>query len=280
MFKIALVLLFLLPIESLWATDGSDLLRLHLLDVGEGSASIVHFPDGKSLLIDSGNLVSGTTVLNYITKIPIDYLDRVIFTHPHLDHIGGAFSILQQVSYKRVHDNGEPLVSQYAINDAYRWYSELVRADKRFRVIRKGERFVYGDAYLDVLWPPRVLTSTDWNTNSIVLRLHYGDFSVLFMGDGNINTEKQLIESGVELKSNVLVAGHHGAEDTVSDLFLSKVSPELTFISVNSDNYRNYPSPVTLSKYRAHRSTTLLSYQSGNVEILSSKSGSFVSKIQ
>lgn len=107
-----------------------------------------------------------------------------------------------------------------------------------------------GSGTIKVLWPPRPLPSTDWNTNSLVISGEFSGFRFLLMGDGNIATEASLIRSGIDLYADLLRVGHHGAEDATSEAFIKRVSPEVSIVSVNSGNIRGYPSERVLKRLK------------------------------
>lgn len=246
-------------------------LRITFLDVGEGDATVLQAPSGETLVVDAGNLITGTRVVKFMRNISTINLS-VIFTHPHPDHIGGAFSLLQEFSPKLVYDNGENLAAKSTDEDLFRWYGQLVRAQSPYRALRKGDKLRLGDVAIQVL-SPSVMTN-DWNTNSIVLLVAYGEFRALLMGDGNVNTEESLLSAGVVRPVRVLKAGHHGAADTASVEFLKQLQPKLVTVSVNTANIRGYPSRNTLERYTEAGAKVVLT-SAGDIEVTARKDGTF-----
>jgi competence protein ComEC len=86
------------------------------------------------------------------------------------------------------------------------------------------------------------------NANSVVLRLSYGNFSMLFTGDAETETEDVMMDSGAPLRSQVLKVGHHGSRYATSARFLKAVSPEAAVISVGANNRYGHPAPETLDR--------------------------------
>ena len=89
------------------------------------------------------------------------------------------------------------------------------------------------------------------NANSIVLRLDFGDFSMLFMGDAEAQTEQRLLGKNLELKANVLKVAHHGSKYATSEEFVKRVKPEAAIISDGAWNRYGHPAQVVLDRLKA-----------------------------
>lgn len=220
-------------------------------DAGEGDSILIKSQD-KSVLIDTGNLISGHRILQSLRALGITHLDRIILTHPHPDHIGGVFQIAQSISFTSIHDNGENL--RIEPSDIFRWYSDLVRNNPRYSILSQGDQFNIGAVKLNVLSPSANSMTSDWNTNSLVLSVHIGSSRILLMGDANLETEAALIRHGVDLKADILKVGHHGANDATSEAFIKRVRPTHTIISSNKNNIRGYPSSSVINRLKKYSS--------------------------
>jgi beta-lactamase superfamily II metal-dependent hydrolase len=89
------------------------------------------------------------------------------------------------------------------------------------------------------------------NQNSMVLRITYGWFSLLLMGDADTVVEKRLVSSGFNLSSQILKVGHHGGTSASRPEFLEKIKPLISIISVGEGNYYGYPTKRTLEALQA-----------------------------
>ena len=270
--------LFFFIFLSVSAFAESRPLKIHFIDVGEGDSILIEAPNGEAALVDAGNLISGFRVTEYLKENDIQSLEYLIFTHPHLDHIGGAFFILQMLEIKNVYDNGEDLSEVAKSSDLYRWYETLVRREGNYRVLKAEDILSLGEVSLKILWPPRPFVLSDFNSNSLVIMLKYGKFSCLLTGDLTNIAEEKLLEQGITLKANVLKVGHHGAGDASSKEFLDEVSPQIAIISVHAENIRGYPSTIVLKRlqnmsslYRTDKQgdIVLTVFPEGNFEIKS-----------
>src|SRR5262249_9805741 len=127
----------------------------------------------------------------------------------------------------------------------------------KFIAAKKGMKFDLGSgANLEVLNPPG---NGEWitkvrpggsveNANSVVMRLTYGNFSMLFTGDAESETEETLMKSSATLRSQVLKVGHHGSRYATSDEFLKAVAPEVAIISSGAGNRYGHPAQSTLDR--------------------------------
>ncbi|HDY68939.1 MAG TPA: MBL fold metallo-hydrolase [Candidatus Scalindua sp.] len=245
----ALVLLLLtFPFFSTLASS-DEAGRIHFINVGEGDSILLEI-EGKSALIDTGNLISGPRLVKYLKGKGIEKLNYLILTHPHPDHIGGVFFILPALKVEKIYDNGQELDGVRKTCAIYRWYEDLVRKRKNYAVLISGDSLTLGSLTLEVLWPPRAPTSSDFNVFSLVIMVKGGGFSCLLTGDLTAPGERELLIREVNLKADVLKVGHHGAEDATSQEFLEAVSPGIAVISVDKDNFWGYPSARALERLK------------------------------
>jgi len=243
------LVLFISLVISFYA-EASDL-RIHFLDVGEGDSILIQTPRDNTVLIDTGNFISGFKVVEYLKKHDIHNLDYLIFTHHDLDHIGGAFFILQMVDVGKVCDNGQDLTEHIKSSDIYRWYEELVRKNTDYGVLKAEDKFLLDGVSFEVLWPIRPFIFSSFNANSLVIMIEYKKNKCLLTGDFNAVAERELLKKTPGLKADILKVGHHGSFDASSEEFLKAVSPKISVISVNKDNIRGYPSEAVLRRLQA-----------------------------
>ncbi|MDX6531646.1 MAG: competence protein ComEC [Blastocatellia bacterium] len=264
-------------------------LQVHVLDVGpiEGDSILIISPSGKSVLIDAGDAGKGKVVLDALKRYKIEHLDYFIATHPHPDHLGGAAEVLNGIKVTDMIDNGvdfstpAPAVTKPAkgkkaappppppkksktktVNgffDEYR--NALTKNGAQYEKAQPGKKYdLGGGAILTVLGPAEPLFTkdqmkgggNDTNANSIVLRLDYGDFSMLFMGDAESQSEERLLSrSDLDLKAKVIKIGHHGSKYATSENFVKRVQPEAAIISDGGWNRYGHPAQSVLDRLKA-----------------------------
>lgn len=241
---------------------GAEDLKVFFLDVGEGDAVYMEAPGGKRLLVDTGNLITGHRVVEFLSERGVRSLDVLITTHPDQDHIGGVFHVLQSIGADLRYDNGQ-LLNRGDCGDLYRWYADIFRKGG-YRALETGDRIAFGPVFIDVLSSFDAGVS-DWNTNSLVLMVTYGKTSILLAGDANRTTERALLKRGARLNADVIKVGHHGAGDASSERFIEAVSPVYAVISVNSDNIRGYPDDKVVSGFKKKGIEVFLTYRDGDI---------------
>lgn len=221
-------------------------LIVHFIDVGEGDCILIQMPNNKNILVDTGNLSAGYKVVKYLKLKNISQLEYIIITHMHPDHVGGIFNILPEYRANTIYYNGySPQNNEF--------FCELINLTKDqnipMKVLNAENKLSFEKAIIEVLAPLKPL-SGDLNGDSLVLKITFGKIMFLLTGDLNVNGEKRLIEAGSNLKSDVLKAGHHGAEDASSEEFIDKVMPKIVVLSVGKNNRYGYPSEKVIARFK------------------------------
>lgn len=219
-------------------------LFIYFINVGEGDSTFIYTDKGENILIDTGSPAGGPEVVRYLKGLGVKKINHLIFTHPHDDHIGGIFSVLEEFEVDHFYDNGFSNFSSTMYGD----YIKRVRGDLlKYSILQAGETLHSGNITIDVL-NPLLPPAGSLNGDSIVLRLHAGDITVLFAGDMGQLGERRLMNAGTELKSRVIKIAHHGENDVCSGDFLKEVQPETAIISVSKINKFARPHPELLKR--------------------------------
>ena len=236
------------------------ILRLSMIDVGQGDAILVEFPGKKTLLIDAGPLTRAgdagkRTVVPFLKARGIGAIDVLVITHPDADHSGGAASLIESIPVRRVIGSVEG-----GTTGVYgRCQAAARERGSPLTEIWRGEKIPAPEcARLYVLWPPgrrpeagNPSSPSGTNDGSIVFRLVYGGVSFLFTGDAGRESEAGMIRSyGKFLSSTVLKVAHHGSENGTSQEFLDAVHPAVALISCGLHNRFRHPSPLLLGRLR------------------------------
>lgn len=211
-------------------------LEINYIDVEQGNAVLIN-TNNKTILIDGGNRSNSRYYYNFIKNKNIKKIDYMIASHYDEDHISGLISILENYQVSNV------LCPDYKKDTKiYKSFKNSLKKSKANIIHpKKGDNFNISDAKIKILWPNEYKNSSD-NDNSIVLKLKYGNMSFLFPADASVNVEDQLIYSGFNLKSDVVMLGHHGSKYSTSNEFLEEVDPKLAIISVGNNNRYGHPS--------------------------------------
>ena len=106
---------------------------------------------------------------------------------------------------------------------------------------------------------------SDLNNTSIVLKMIFGDYSYLFMGDATDKVEKDLLKENIDV--DVLKVGHHGSAYSSTNEFLGKVTPKYAFISVAKENSYGHPSNDTLERIKKYTDKIYMTSELGTIRI-------------
>lgn len=241
-------LLFFIYAVTCSAYTDEGKLRVTMLNVGQGDACLVETHE-QNILIDTGD--DKDKIVAELNKAGISRLDRVILTHPHSDHIGAIQAVLDNFAVLEILDNGIVSTSPF--------YKKYRQADIPFTSLEAGDMLNCGDhAYFKVLHPDTFLVNcvnsgvqrSKPNNESIVGRLTFGNFSMLFTGDVEKTVEEDLIAQNI--KSTILKAGHHGSRTSSSANFVANVQPQFVFISAGKHNRFMHPHKKPLEIYRVN----------------------------
>jgi len=238
-------------------------LSVYFLDVGQGDSTLF-IVDGKTILIDAGEVDMGDRVVSDLRNLGVTRIDLLVATHPHSDHIGGMQRVLAAFPVGRVLDSGLPHPSSI-----YEHFLETIdQKNIPYRVAEQGQTIDVDPALrVLVLSPPAQRIGDDPNINSLVLRISYGTIDFLMTGDLGGEGEDALIRSGYPLDAEILKVGHHGSSSSTSPAFLARVRPELGVLFVGKDNPYGHPHQETLDLLKESGVTVYRTDRDGTVVV-------------
>jgi len=228
----------------------STQLKISFIDVGQGDAVYIEFPNGRNALIDGGP--SGALVDSFLRSKGVTRLDYVALTHPHSDHYRGLKKVFTNYQVDNYYDTRAENVDALGDNNL----RELAAAEPGCKTYYpKPGDILNWDSKVTVkvfnaCWQPVQIRENDETNNcSLVVRLFYNGNGVLLTGDANSEIEEVMLnhfKSG--LQSNILKVGHHGSRTSTSDRFLSRVRPDHAIISVGLNNKYGHPHREALDR--------------------------------
>ena len=250
-------------------------LRVTVLDVGQGDSSLVDLPDGTLMLIDGGGFVGSpvnpgaSVVLPLLRQRRRNRVDIAVLSHPHPDHYLGLATALASVGVGELWDTG-----QGREQGAGPEYHAMLRDLEARRVPVRGPGALcgpprdLGGARVRVFEPcPSFEPTLGANDNSFILKIEHGSRAALFMGDAEHEAEKRLLEEhAASLHADLLKAGHHGSRTSTSAALLDAVRPSLATVSCGVRNRFGHPHPLTLATLRAASVPALRTDLLGSVE--------------
>lgn len=233
-------------------------LTITMLDVGQGDGVCMEQSPGHAILVDCGSSdqrgLFENRLMPFLKYRGIYELDAVFLSHLDTDHVSAVYDLLEAMGTEYIKVKQIVVGQEIPRDDAY---EKLLAKAEEARVplyfMRTGEVYAWGDCRLTCLGPSdETGRAGDRNACSLILRLDYGDFQALFMGDADAQAslaavrvmEADMPQDTIEL----LKVGHHGSRYATSEEFLKLVSPRIALLSAGVDNSYGHPHEETLTR--------------------------------
>lgn len=242
--------------------DGAPF-SLTMLDVGQGLSVLVQ-ADGEYLLYDGGGRGTSSYVVSYLQQQGVTKLGWLAASHYDEDHISGLVGVLHTTPVEQA------LMPDYTTDTQIYQSLQNVLGEKSVPVIypAQGDIFSLGGAEIQVVGPRNYAYDSD-NSNSICLRICYGNFQCLLTGDAEQDAEQDMVVSGQDLTCDLYVVGHHGSSSSTSEELLDAAAPVYAFLSVGEDNPYGHPTEQTLEALKRHEIALYRTDQQGEVTVYS-----------
>jgi competence protein ComEC len=251
-------------------------LELTMIDVGQGDSLFVVFPDGNRMLLDGGGIpgfghvvrskmdIGEDVVAPYLWDRGIRTVDIVALSHAHEDHSGGLPSLIADFHPREVWTGATPESPEWAAvrDKAIAMHAKIVP-------LHAPAEFAFGGAKVEVLAPTLDYLPLDEpkNDDSLVLRVTFGERSLLLTGDVERPIEREMLSNGEVRPTDVLKVAHHGSRTSSTEQFLGAVHPAFALISAGFENSYGHPHPLVLDRLREHHVGILRTDRNGLITI-------------
>lgn len=247
-------------------------LTIYFLDVQQGDSAVV-VCDGEAMIIDGGLPGQSSKVYSFLTKdLHYDRFLYMVATHPDNDHIGGLPAVFQAAK-----DAGKSVRYVFSPIKEYNSprFSDLIKKAQeqhlKIKVPYDGDEVPLGTATVTFYncgsdkksigqsiqnWVSSLFNRDDPEENkeandmSLVVKITYGENTILFTGDIEEEAEKRLIGQNYDIHADVLKVAHHGSSSSSSLDFLSRVNPKYAVISCGKNNRYGHPEQQTLDQFK------------------------------
>ena len=253
--KIAVTCILIIVLTSNLVIKLKKDLKIYFIDVGQGDSCLIVTQTNKKILIDGGGSEFGSfdvgekTLLPYLLDRKIKKLDYVLISHFDSDHVGGILTLMEKIQIEKI-----IICKQGEVSENYKKFLKILKSKKiKVQIVKAKDKIsIDKDTFFYILHPANELIKDNiLNNNSIVTKLYYRNFSILFTGDIEEIAEKELIkkyESSSILRSTVLKVGHHGSKTSSTKELLEKVKPKIALIGVGENNNFGHPNSEVLNR--------------------------------
>jgi competence protein ComEC len=246
-------------------------------------------PDGTTLMIDGGGRpgidwnkggdadveepfqrdsrsVGERVVSGYLWANGLDRVDYILATHADADHIDGLNDVARNFKVRSA------IVARTPAGDpGYRRFAETMRqTGVPVERIGAGDVLRFGDVSAQVLWPPprNDFSAGSRNNDSVVLRLSYGQKTLLFTGDVEKEAEREMIAAGFDLTTQIVKVAHHGSQTSSIEPFVTATRPALAIISVGRTSIFGHPNRDVVERWRGGGAQVLTTGESGTISVV------------
>lgn len=212
----------------------------------------------------------------YLLDRGVKSLDYVIISHFDTDHIGGILTVMEELKVDTV-----VISKQGEISENYERFVQIVK-EKHIKTLiaGQGDRLkIENEFYFDILWPSKtnLITENILNNNSIVCKLHYKNFSMLFTGDIGELAEREILKQYKNneqvLNSCFLKVAHHGSKTSSIKEFVEAVRPNISLIGVGENNKFGHPNKDVIERLEKVGSKIYRTDTMGEITVFVDKKG-------
>lgn len=287
--KVIAALLIIIVISNINFEKFTNNMYINFIDVSQGDACLIR-QKTKVILIDGGGTnnqnnnynVGKSILMPYLLARKIKTIDYMIFSHFDNDHCQGLIYVLENLKVKNV-----LIGEQYEEYQNYQKLKEVAtRKAIKIYTLKKGDSLkLTKNLKMEVLWPKKeeMISENSINNNSLVLKITFENFSILFTGDIEKIAEEKILKEyeGKQklLQSTILKVAHHGSKTSSIKDFLQKVNPKCALIGVGKDNKFGHPSNITLETLKELNTKIYRTDQCGEISIKVTKQNYYITNL-
>ncbi|HSK73152.1 MAG TPA: ComEC/Rec2 family competence protein [Pyrinomonadaceae bacterium] len=265
--------------------------RLHVdfLDVGQGDAALIRFPNGETLLVDGGGRVNynktfirkddeeselfepdaasiGEAVVSeFLWETGYSQIDYILATHADADHIQGLTNVAKNFRVRTAIFGRTPLKDA----DFAALYEVLQKRNVEIVKLGRGDVLTFDEIKIEILYPekdesPQAVSD---NNNSLVLRVIFGEREFLLTGDIEKEAESDLVQTPEFLAADVVKVAHHGSRTSSTEEFVRATRAEYAVIPIGRESRFGHPHAEVVGRWKNSGAKILTTGERGTISI-------------
>lgn len=252
-------------------------LKIYFVDVGQGDCCFITTKTRKNILVDTGGSndydVGKNVLVPYLLDRRVKKLDYVFISHFDTDHSLGCAKIIENLTVSNLILN-----KQLEENDIYKHIVSIAKQKKvNLIYVKAGDVITLNGVKIKILHPQeKLIAENSINNNSIVFKLEYKSFSILFTGDIENIAEEVILSKNINLKADILKVAHHGSKTSSSQRFIEAVSPKIALIGVGKNNMFGHPNREVIERLQSYGTKIYRTDECGEISITVNNRGKIV----
>ena len=286
----ALLLWALIIFHPFSAPLADNRLHVDFLDVGQGDAALVTFPNGETMLVDGGGVMDFKKILvqsdfadepeifkadsstigervvsNYLWNLGYSQIDYLLATHADADHIKGLTDIAANFRVRAAFFGRTPPQNAEFANLARILQERGIES----RTLSRGDTLPFGAARVQVLYPEKdtdTVKDSD-NNQSLVVSIDLGNRKFLLTGDIERETENYLLSAPAFLQADVVKVAHHGSRTSSTAEFINATQAAVAVISVGKNSPFGHPHSEVVERWKNAGAKVLTTGENGTISV-------------
>jgi competence protein ComEC len=259
------------------APRAEGVLRVDMLDVGQGDATLITFPNGETMLVDGGGTigyrrddaedferdsfrVGEGVVSEYLWERGYSKITTIVATHADADHIQGLVDVARNFKITRavipsglgVSADGRELMA--ALEGVQ---TEVLAGVRQFEVSGVSVTMLAAEDE----------EGLSENDRSIVIRLNFGERAFLLTGDIEQGAEQAVLAKGMELNADVIKVAHHGSRTSSTEEFVNAAGAKWAIIPVGRRSRFGHPHAEVVERWESAGAEVLTTGWAGTITI-------------
>ncbi|GEM_PF-702545 len=246
------------------ADPGARLWRYVAAPVGQADGTALVSPDGHVAVIDAATAGGVAALTRWLDYMGVERIDTLVLTHPHMDHIGGTETLLDNYEIGEVWDVQNDHTGQTYMDLLERIDTERIS----YRTVHRTQNLeLLPGLTVDIINPPDPPRG-DLNELSISFPITINGVTILTTGDAYIRQEDEWVREELIDNVDILKAGHHGSSTSTGRILLENTRPDAAIIPAPEDSPYDHPHDEVLDRLDRYNVDVYQTGLHGYVEVL------------